>query len=62
MNNADANAAWSIVGLLISGLVVWGGVGALLTHLTGLRFFLPVGILLGVVASLYLVVARYGRA
>ena len=32
MNNSqnEANALWSIVGYLISGLLIWGGAGALI--------------------------------
>lgn len=57
-----ANQAWSVIGTLLAGIVVWGGVGWLLDR--WLRFdglFLPIGMLLGVGASIYVIYVRYGR-
>jgi ATP synthase protein I len=56
------NAAWNIVSYLLSGMLVWGGVGWLLDTWTGHRaLFLPIGLVLGVVAALYLVHLRYDQ-
>jgi len=57
-----ANQAWSVIGTLLAGIVVWGGVGWLLDR--WLRFdglFLPIGMLLGVGVSIYVIYVRYGR-
>jgi ATP synthase protein I len=59
--NADSEAAWGVVGYLVSALVVWGGLGALADHFFGTEFFLPIGLVLGMVLGLYLVYVRYGR-
>ncbi|KUP96225.1 AtpZ/AtpI family protein [Thermobifida cellulosilytica] len=49
----------TIVSLLVSGMIVWGGVGWLLDRLTDHRaLFLPIGILLGLGLALYMVFAR----
>jgi F0F1-type ATP synthase assembly protein I len=53
--------AWSIVSYLLSGLVVWGGVGWLLDRWLGTSFLVLIGLLVGASASLYLVWLRYGR-
>jgi len=53
--------AWSIVSYILSGLLVWGGLGLLLDLWLGTSFLLLVGLLLGAAASLYLVWLRYGR-
>jgi F0F1-type ATP synthase assembly protein I len=54
--------AWAVIGTLFSGLLVWGGVGLLVDRLTGFRWlFLPVGMLVGIGTSIYLVYMRYGR-
>ena len=54
--------AWSITGTLLGGILVWGGVGFLLDRWLDLRWlFLPVGMLIGSGASIYLVYLRYGR-
>jgi len=54
--------AWSIIGTLFAGILVWGGIGFLLDRWLDLRWlFLPVGMLIGVGASIYMVYLRYGR-
>jgi ATP synthase protein I len=56
------NAAWSIVSYLLSGMLVWGGVGWLLdawTHHDAL--FFPIGVVFGVAAALYLVHIRFDK-
>jgi F0F1-type ATP synthase assembly protein I len=45
---------------MISGMAVWGGAGWLLDRWLDTRVFLPVGIILGMAAAIYIVVARYG--
>ena len=54
--------AWAITGTLFAGILVWGGMGFLLDRWLDLRWlFLPVGMLIGVSASIYLVYVRYGK-
>ncbi|HEY7756395.1 MAG TPA: hypothetical protein VID69_09230 [Actinomycetota bacterium] len=54
--------AWALTGTLIAGILVWGGVGYLIDRLVGWRWlFLPIGMVVGVSASIYLVYLRYGR-
>ncbi|MFM8943784.1 MAG: hypothetical protein ACKOI0_00740 [Actinomycetota bacterium] len=54
--------AWGVTGTLVSGMLTWGGVGFLLDRWLGFRwFFLPVGLLVGAGASIYVVYVRYGR-
>jgi F0F1-type ATP synthase assembly protein I len=60
--NEDADAAWGVIGYLVSGLVVWAGLGALADHWLGTSFLLPIGLVLGMALGLYLVWVRYGKA
>ncbi|MFM8998627.1 MAG: AtpZ/AtpI family protein [Actinomycetota bacterium] len=54
--------AWGITGTLVSGMLTWGGVGFLIDRWLDLRWlFLPVGLLVGMGASIYLVYRRHGR-
>lgn len=54
--------AWSITGTMIAGMLTWGGIGFLLDRWLDIRWlFLPVGLVVGAGASVYLVYARYGR-
>ena len=56
-----ANQAWSVIGTLLAGIVVWGAPGCLDRWLGFDGLFLPIGMLLGVGASIYLVYVRHGR-
>jgi len=59
----EEGALWSIFGYLISGLLIWGGIGYLLDKwLTpDHHYFALGGLILGAGASIYLVWLRYGR-
>jgi hypothetical protein len=57
---AGAGQAWNIIGLLLAGMIAWGGIGWLVDRATGARLFLPFGILIGLGGALYLVIKRYG--
>ena len=51
---------WNVVSYLISGPVMFGGIGWALDRWLEYGFFVPVGILVGMAVSLYLVWFRYG--
>jgi F0F1-type ATP synthase assembly protein I len=57
----EENALWSIVGYLLSGLLIWGGIGWGIDRWLDTSYFLLVGFLLGAGASVYLVWLRFGR-
>jgi F0F1-type ATP synthase assembly protein I len=63
LNNSknEENALWSIVGYLLSGLVIWGGIGWGVDKWLDTSYFALVGLLLGAGASIYLVWLRFGR-
>lgn len=63
LNNSknEENALWSIVGYLLSGLLIWGGIGWGIDRWLDTSYFLLVGLLLGAGASVYLVWLRFGR-
>jgi F0F1-type ATP synthase assembly protein I len=56
-----ADAAWSVPSYLLSGILVWGGLGWLLDRWTGVYAFIPIGVILGAVLAVYLVYLKYGR-
>jgi F0F1-type ATP synthase assembly protein I len=45
---------------MLSGMAVWGGAGWLLDRWLDINVFLPVGVILGMAVSIYLVVVKYG--
>lgn len=57
---ADAMGA-TIIAYLITGPMVFGGLGWLLATWLDLRFFIPVGVLIGMTLSIYTIWLRYGR-
>ncbi|MEU8802739.1 AtpZ/AtpI family protein, partial [Spirillospora sp. NPDC048819] len=56
-----ADAAWSVPSYLLSGMIIWGGVGWLLSEWTGQTWLTLVGVVLGVGLAIYLVYVKYGR-
>lgn len=57
-----ADDAWSAVGLLISGVVVWGGAGYLVSEWLDNQVFVMLGLLVGTATALYGIWFRYGRS
>lgn len=54
--------AWSMISTLLAGPIVWGGLGTLVDHFAHTsRVFLPLGVVLGFVTSIYIVYVRFGR-
>ena len=48
------------VGTLLAGMLVWGGAGYGLDRLLGITVLFPVGVLVGLAASVYLVYVSSG--
>ena len=57
----EADALWSIVGYMLSGLIFWGGVGYLADKYFETGYLTLVGCLLGRGGALYLIWLRFGR-
>jgi ATP synthase protein I len=53
--------AYGALALVVSGVLVWGGVGFLVSEWLDNQVFVMLGLLLGMGAGLYLVWFRYGR-
>lgn len=52
----------SLVAMLLGGLAAWGGLGWLADWALGYQgVFLPIGLVLGAVGSVYLIYVRYVR-
>lgn len=53
-------AAWTVLSYLITGPLLYGGLGWLLDQWLGTGFFVGLGIVGGMALSLYVVYVRYG--
>ena len=56
-----ADVAWSVPSYLLSGMIIWGGVGWLLSTWTGQDWLIPIGLVVGVALAVYLVYVKYSR-
>ena len=59
---AGESDAWAAFGLVVSGVLVWGGAGILLGRWLDSALPAVIGLLVGMAGGLYLVWFRYGRA
>ncbi|GGM18047.1 AtpZ/AtpI family protein [Nakamurella endophytica] len=58
--SSGANEGWAVMTTLLSGFVLWGGIGWLLDRWFGTHFLTPVGLMVGMALGIYAVVARFG--
>ena len=57
-----ANEAWDVIGLLLSGILVCGGLGWLLDRWFDFHYlFLPIGMVLGAGISIWLIYLKHGK-
>lgn len=59
-NAREQDSAWRAVAYLLTGPLIYGGLGALADHWLGTSWLVGVGIVGGMVLSLYLIWFRYG--
>ena len=57
-NTDDGMVALSYI---LAGLILYGGLGWLGDHYLHTQWLLPVGLILGLASSTYLIIKRYGR-
>lgn len=50
-----------VLSYILAGLIFYGGAGWLGDHFLGTAWLLPVGLIVGVASSIYLIIKRYGR-
>ena len=54
--------AWRMISTLLAGPIVWGAIGALVVRLADTsRVFLPLGVVIGFITSIYIVYVRFGK-
>ena len=56
-----ADEGWAVLSTLISGFVVFGGIGWLLDRWWDTHLLVPIGVIVGMALSIYAVVMQFGR-
>ena len=56
------NIGLTIFSYLLSGMLLYGGLGWLISHWTGISLIFPLGMLFGLALTIWLVISRYGRS
>jgi F0F1-type ATP synthase assembly protein I len=56
------NIGLNIFSYLLSGMLVYGGLGWLISRWTGISLIFPLGMLFGLALSIGVVIYRYGRS
>ena len=56
-----ADEGWAVLSTLISGFVVFGGIGWLLDRWWDTHLMVPIGVIVGMALSIYAVVMQFGR-
>ncbi len=59
---SDAGDGWRIFSSMIAGMVLYGGIGWLIGHWTGISILFPLGMLLGIVLSVLMIIFRFNRS
>jgi ATP synthase protein I len=57
-----ADVGWRIFSSMIGGMAVYGGLGWLVGHWTGISILFPLGMFLGIVLSLLMIIFRFTRS
>jgi ATP synthase protein I len=57
-----ADEGWRVFSRMIAGMVLYGGIGWLIGHWTGISILFPLGMLFGVVLSVAMIIFRYARS
>jgi ATP synthase protein I len=60
--SSDASEGWRIFCSMIAGMVLYGGLGWLIGHWTGISILFPLGMILGIVLSVLMVIFRHTRS
>lgn len=50
----------AVLSYILAGLILYGGLGWAGDHFLHTNWLLPVGLILGLVSSIYLIIKRYG--
>jgi ATP synthase protein I len=53
---------WQILSYMFGGMILYGGIGWLISHFTGIAILFPIGMILGVGLSVAMIIFRFTRS
>ena len=53
---------WQILSYMLGGMILYGGVGWLISHFTGIAILFPIGMILGIGLSVAMIIFRFTRS
>jgi ATP synthase protein I len=59
---AQERDGWRILSYMLGGMILYGGIGWLIGHWTGITILFPLGMILGVGLSIALIIFRVTRS
>jgi len=52
---------WQILSYLLGGMILYGGIGWLISHFTGISWVFPIGMIFGIGLSVAMIIFRFTR-
>ena len=53
---------WQILSYMLGGMILYGGIGWLISHFTGISVLFPIGMILGIGLSVAMIIFRFTRS
>ena len=53
---------WQILSYMFGGMILYGGIGWLISHFTGIAILFPIGMILGIGLSVAMIIFRFTRS
>ena len=58
---ARESDGWQILSYMLGGMILYGGIGWLVSRWTGITLLFPIGMILGIGLSIALIILRFTR-
>lgn len=59
---AQERDGWRILSYMLGGMILYGGIGWLVGHWTGITILFPLGMIFGIVLSVVMIIFRFTRS
>jgi ATP synthase protein I len=57
-----ANDGWRVFSYMVGGMLIYGAIGWVIAHFTGISVLFPMGMILGIVLSVVMIIFRFTRS